>query len=48
MEHLSSAQRVTLKNDALLNFAVNQEKLLDTVFQNLADFVRCQNKCASL
>ena len=28
-------ERVTLKNDALLNFVVNQEKRIDTVFKKL-------------
>ena len=39
MENLFSDQtkfeRVTLKNDALLNFVVNQEKRIDTVFKKL-------------
>ena len=30
-------ERVTLKNDALLNFVVNQEKRIDTIFKNLVD-----------
>ena len=30
-------ERVTLKNDAFLNFAVNQEKRIDTIFKNLVD-----------
>ena len=41
MENLLSDQRkfekVTLKNDAFLNFAVNQEKHIDTIFKNLVD-----------
>ena len=39
MENLFSDQtkfeRVTLKNDASLNFVVNQEKRIDTVFKKL-------------
>ena len=39
MENLLSDQRkfekVTLKNDAFLNFVVNQEKRIDTIFKNL-------------
>ena len=39
MENLLSDQRkfekVTLKNDAFLNFLVNQEKRIDTIFKNL-------------
>ena len=38
MESLLSGQRkferVTLKNDAFLNFVVNQEKCIDTIFKN--------------
>ena len=38
MESLLSDQRkferVTLKNDAFLNFVVNQEKCIDTIFKN--------------
>ena len=30
-------ERVTLKNDAFLNFVVNQEKRMDTIFKNLVD-----------
>ena len=30
-------ERVTLKNDAFLNFVVNQEKRIDTIFKNLVD-----------
>ena len=41
MENLLSDQRkfekVTLKNDAFLNFVVNQEKHIDTIFKNLVD-----------
>ena len=41
MENLLSDQRkfekVTLKNDAFLNFLVNQEKRIDTIFKNLVD-----------
>ena len=41
MENLLSDQRkfekVTLKNDAFLNFVVNQEKCRDTIFKNLVD-----------
>ena len=41
MENLSSDRRefekVTLKNDAFLNFVVNQEKRIDTIFKNLVD-----------
>ena len=41
MENMLSDQRkfekVTLKNDAFLNFVVNQEKRIDTTFKNLAD-----------
>ena len=41
MENLLSDERkfekVTLKNDALLNFVVNQEKRIDTIFKNLVD-----------
>ena len=39
MENLLSDERkferVTLKNDAFLNFVVNQEKRIDTIFKNL-------------
>ena len=41
MENILSDQRkfekVTLKNDAFLNFVVNQEKHIDTIFKNLVD-----------
>ena len=41
MENLLSDQRkfekVTLKNDVFVNFAVNQEKRIDTIFKNLVD-----------
>ena len=41
MENLLSDQRkfekVTLKNDAFLNFVVNQKKRIDTIFKNLVD-----------
>ena len=41
MENLLSDQRtfetVTLKNDAFLNFVVNQEKRIDAIFKNLVD-----------
>ena len=41
MENLLSDQRkfekVTLKNDAFLNFVVNQEKHIDTIFKNPVD-----------
>ena len=41
MENLLSDQRkferVTLKNDAFLNFVVNQEKRKDTIFKNLVN-----------
>ena len=41
MENLLSDQRkfekVTLKNDAFLNFVVHQEKHIDTIFKNLVD-----------
>ena len=41
MENLLSNQRkfekVTLKNNTFLNFVVNQEKRLDTIFKNLVD-----------
>ena len=41
MENLLNDQRkfekVTLKNDAFLNFVVNQEKRIDTIFKNLVD-----------
>ena len=30
-------EKVTLKNDAFLNFLVNQEKRIDTIFKNLVD-----------
>ena len=30
-------ERVTFKNDAFLNFVVNQEKRIDTIFKNLVD-----------
>ena len=30
-------EKVTLKNDAFLNFADNQEKCIDTIFKNLVD-----------
>ena len=42
MENLLSDQRkfekVTLKNDAFLNFVVNQEKRIDNIFKNLVDY----------
>ena len=41
MENLLSDQKnfekVTLKNDAFLNFVVNQEKRIDTILKNLVD-----------
>ena len=41
MENLLSDQRkfekVTLKNDAFLNFVVKQEKNIDTIFNDLVD-----------
>ena len=41
MENLLSDQRkfekVTLKNGAFLNFVVNQENRIDTIFKNLVD-----------
>ena len=41
MENVLSDQRklekVTLKNDAFLNFVVNQEKLIDNIFKKLVD-----------
>ena len=37
MENLLSNERVTLKNDAFLNFVVNQGKHIDTIFKNLVD-----------
>ena len=41
MENLLSDERkfeiVTLKNDIFLNFVVNQEKRMDTIFKNLVD-----------
>ena len=41
MENLLSDQRkferVTLKNDVFVNFLVNQEKCIDTIFKNLVD-----------
>ena len=41
MENLLSDERkferVTLKNDTFLNFVVNQEKRIDTIFKNLVD-----------
>ena len=41
MENLLSDERkferVTLKNDTFLNFVVNQEKSIDTIFKNLVD-----------
>ena len=41
MENLLSNQRkfekVTLKNNTFLNFVVNQEKRVDTIFKNLVD-----------
>ena len=41
MESLLSDQRkfekVTLKNDVFVNFVVNQEKRIDTIFKNLVD-----------
>ena len=30
-------EKVTLKNDAFLNFVVNQEKHINTIFKNLLD-----------
>ena len=41
MENLLSDQRkfekTTLKNDAFLNYVVDQEKRIDTIFKNLVD-----------
>ena len=37
MENLLSDEKVTLKNDAFLNFVVNQGKHIDTIFKNLVD-----------
>ena len=41
MEKFLSDQRkfekITLKNSAFLNFVVNQEKHIDTIFKNLVD-----------
>ena len=41
MENILSGQRkfekVTLKNDAFLDFVVNQEQRIDTIFKNLVD-----------
>ena len=41
MENILSDQKkfekVTLKNDVFLNFVVNQEKRIDTIFKNLVD-----------
>ena len=41
MENILSDQRkfekVTLKNDAFLDFVVNQEQRIDTIFKNLVD-----------
>ena len=43
MENILSNQRkfekVTLKNDAFLNFVVNQEKHIDTIFKKLVDSI---------
>ena len=43
MENLLSDQRkferVTLKNGASLNFAVSQEKRVDTIFNNVVGFI---------
>ena len=43
MENLLSDQKkiekVTLKNDAFLNFVVNQEKHIDTIFKKLVDSI---------
>ena len=36
-------ERVTLKNDAFLNFVVNQGKRIDTIFKNLVDS-KCMSK----
>ena len=38
-------ERVTLKNDAFLNFVVNQGKRIDTIFKNLVDS-KCMSKNA--
>ena len=50
MENLLSDQRkfekVTLKNDAFLNFVVNQEKRIDTIFKKLVDFNSMSKKNA--
>ena len=49
MKNLLSDQRkfekVTLKNDAFLNFVVNQGKRIDTIFKNLVDS-KCMSKNA--
>ena len=41
MENILSDERkfekITLKNDAFLNFVINQEKRIDTIFKNLVD-----------
>ena len=34
---MNKFERATLKNDAFLNFVVNQEKCIDTIFKNLVD-----------
>ena len=52
MENLLSNQRkfdrTTLKNDAFVNFVVNQKKRIDTIFKNLFDSSSMLKKCASL
>ena len=52
MENLLSNQRkferTTLKNDAFVNFVVNQKKRIDTIFKNLFDSSSMSKKCASL
>ena len=41
-------EKVTLKKEAFLNFVVNQEKRIDTIFKNLVDLIVRQKKYASL
>ena len=32
-----NSKKITLRNDAFLNFVINQGKRIDTIFKNLVD-----------
>ena len=40
MKWSKKIEKVTLKNDAFPNYAVNQEQRIDTIFKNLVDSKR--------